>query len=70
MLLTIAIASKTITLLSPPANSPESVITLAGDRSLIKWNTEDLSLLGINTPYLLNNDRGTTENSYSLKYIA
>ena len=53
MLLAIVIACKSITLLSSLANSPESVITLAGDRSLI---TEDLSLLGINKPYLLNND--------------
>ena len=42
MLLTIAIAFKTITLLSPSAKSPESVITLAGFRPLIKWKTEDL----------------------------
>ena len=68
MLSRIVIASKTTTLLSPPANSSESVITLAGDRSLIKWNTEDLFLIAINTPYLLSNDRGTTENLYSPKY--
>ena len=62
-----AFASKAITLLSSPVNSSAPVTDLAEDRPLIAWNRKDLLVTGINTLYLLNSDRGTTENSHSPK---